>query len=70
MVSTWKQEDAEDFICKNCASVYTVTIKRFPLRDNDRANCEVCGQLLKEWNNTIVPSFTLKHSGNKPSGAA
>lgn len=70
MVKKWTTEPAVDFTCKPCGSVYSVAIKRFPLRDSDKAYCEVCGGLLKKWNDTEVPVFTLKTRGTPPADAA
>ena len=66
MIKTWSSGEAPDFTCTQCGSVYTVVIHRLPAKDSDSANCEVCGQVLKKWNDTRVPSFTLKQPGKKP----
>ncbi len=66
MVSIWSNEQTENVTCKVCSSIYAVIINRFPVRDKDFFKCEVCNQLLKEWNSTSCPSFVLIKRGNKP----
>ena len=65
MVRTWGTGTAPDFICptEGCGARYNVTVERFPLRDSDSASCEKCGQVMKKWNSTQVPSFTLMKDG-------
>ena len=58
MVKTWEAGKAEDFTCE-CGAVYAVTVRRFPARDSDSADCSVCGQKMAEWNSTYSPSFSL-----------
>jgi hypothetical protein len=58
MVKTWDTEKAENFTCK-CGAVYEKTISRFPMRDNDKATCDVCGEIMDSWNSTAVPSYKL-----------
>lgn len=60
MVKTWETSNENDFQCPSCGALYAVTVTRYPLKDKDSANCEVCGQVLREWNDTRVPTFTLK----------
>lgn len=66
MVQTWRSTNSADAVCDNCGSVYSVTIDRFPLRDYGSFPCEICGQPIREWNDTHVPSFTLKTTGKIP----
>lgn len=69
MVQTWKTGPGEDFTCPHCGAIYTVTIRRFPARDHDRASCEDCGKVMAEWNDTASPTFHLKtHGVKKTSG--
>ena len=60
MVKTWNSGPGADHTCEHCGAVYEVTIHRFPVRDNDSANCEVCGKEMASWNDTAVPLFKLK----------
>jgi phage FluMu protein Com len=62
MVQTWQTGSGSDHKCPHCSVVYQVTILRLPARDQDSANCDVCGKVMAEWNNTAVPSFKLKQS--------
>lgn len=59
MVKVWESGQGDDFTCE-CGAVYAVTVRRFPMRDSDSANCHVCGKIMAEWNSTSVPSFRLK----------
>jgi len=70
MVKTWASGQGGDVTCAKCGSVYAVTIRRFPHRDKDSYNCDVCGYLLDEWNSTSVPFYELKTRGTAPSGGA
>ncbi|MBD2566705.1 hypothetical protein [Anabaena lutea] len=58
-MKTWTNKDAGKETCPKCNSVYEVKITRFPLRDKDSFNCQVCGYEIESWNDTEVPSFTL-----------
>jgi transcription elongation factor Elf1 len=60
MVQTWKEGPGDDFACPHCGAVYAVTIRRYPMHDSDSATCDECGETMKSWNSTSVPSFTLK----------
>jgi predicted Zn finger-like uncharacterized protein len=60
MVKTWTSEEKDDVTCPKCQSVYAITVHRFPAKDNDSFRCQVCGELLREWNSTFAPEFTLK----------
>jgi len=66
MVKTWSSEATGDIECSSCRSVYEVAIRRFPLKDNDSFSCQVCGAVLRKWNDTRVPEFKLKKAGVKP----
>lgn len=62
-MKTWTNKDAGKETCPNCKSVYEVKITRFPLRDKDSFNCQVCGYEMESWNDTEVPNFTLVKRG-------
>ncbi|WP_072389481.1 hypothetical protein [Hyphomicrobium sp. CS1BSMeth3] len=73
MVQTWGTGDGGTASCKKCGAEYKVTVKRFPMRDSDKFNCEICGELMNEWNSTQVPMYELiskpaSSSGDTPSG--
>jgi len=59
MAQTWSSENTGIEICKNCGAKYKVTITRYPCKDSDSFDCVKCGKLLKSWNDTESPSFTL-----------
>ena len=40
MVQTWKSEDAEDHVCRNCGARYEVRVTRLPARERDSGQCE------------------------------
>ncbi|MET7014462.1 hypothetical protein ABXR19_09695 [Uliginosibacterium flavum] len=65
MVKTWTSGDGDDETCEKCGSIYSVIIHRLPARDSDSFTCEICGEILRKWNDTRVPSFTLKMAGEK-----
>lgn len=65
MVKTWTSGDGADETCEKCGSIYSVKIFRLPARDSDSFTCEVCGDILRKWNDTRAPSFTLKMAGKK-----
>lgn len=67
MVQTWSSGEEADVTCLKCGSVYSVTTYRLPVRDSDSFSCEVCNHLLRRWNERLVPNFTLKKAGEKPS---
>jgi hypothetical protein len=67
MVQTWSSSDGADVTCEQCGSVYSVKIFRLPAKDHDSFSCEVCGHLIRKWNDTHVPEFTLKTRGDKPN---
>lgn len=69
MVKTWSSGDAPDETCAKCGSVYSVRIHRVPARDSDSFNCQVCGELLRKWNDTRIPEFKLKKKGEVPGDA-
>lgn len=46
--------------CDSCGSTYEVTYGHSPIRDSDRAICEVCGHEMDSWNSTTWPEYTLK----------
>jgi len=39
MVQTWKSEDAEDHVCRNCGARYKVRVTRLPARERDSVHC-------------------------------
>jgi predicted Zn finger-like uncharacterized protein len=59
MVKTWHSGSGGTHTCPHCGAVYEVTIHRFPVRDKDSAQCDVCEKTMKEWNDTASPSFKL-----------
>ncbi len=67
MIQTWMSGKDADATCENCGSVYSMKIYRLPAKDSDFFNCAVCGHLMRKWNDTRVPEFTLKTTGAIPS---
>lgn len=63
MPQTWKTEKGEDEECPKCHSVYEVTVSRYPARDQGQFKCEVCGQVVRKWNDTYDWSHKLKRRG-------
>jgi predicted Zn finger-like uncharacterized protein len=58
MRSTWT--------CEECGAVYEVTYTKLPVRDNDSADCQVCGHQFRPWNTTKMPSFRLVSRPGEP----
>jgi len=69
MVKTWSSQDQGETSCPKCGAVYKVTVQRFPVRDNDYHDCNVCGHRMASWNDTHVPSYTLIRDPEKESPA-
>jgi len=67
MVATWKTEEQGTVACDKCGARYKPTVTRFPTRDNDHFNCEVCGHRMDEWNSTHAPSYELVDRGTAPN---
>ncbi len=67
MVKVWGEGGGADKECDACGSVYAVTYQRFPSRESDGFNCEICGKELERWNSTHQPDFKLIKPGKKPT---
>lgn len=65
MIRTWTSGESDDVKCEKCNSIYSVKIYRLPCKDSDSFHCTVCGHLIRKWNDTRVPEYTLKISGKK-----
>jgi hypothetical protein len=63
MPQTWTHGREDNKTCPECNSVYRVTTFRYPTRDSDYFDYQVCGSRIGEWNDTEVPSFTLIQRG-------
>lgn len=70
MIKTWETGPEGEFTCDNCGAVYAVQERRFPVRDKDTAQCQVCGETMAEWNSTYCPTFKLKQSPKTPRDAS
>jgi hypothetical protein len=46
--------------------VYEVTIQHLPDREQDDAYCDVCGEVMAEWDDTAVPAFRLIEKPEHP----
>ncbi len=62
----WQTKPENDVACGQCGSVYEKTMQRFPMRDSDSFNCEVCGHRMDSWNSTSAPSYKLKEKKALP----
>lgn len=60
-----RRDEAEVGIemCRNCGATYRVTIGRRPAARHDWYNCAVCGRLLREWESSEFPRYTLLGGG-------
>jgi transcription elongation factor Elf1 len=66
MVQTWHSGSGETHTCPHCGAVYEVRIRHLPDREQDDAYCDVCGEVMAEWDNTAVPAFTLVQKPEHP----
>lgn len=68
-MQTWTTQTTGKEVCEECGAVYSVTITRFPVRDCDSLDCELCGHQMNSWNSTRAPSYTLivEPQKNEPS---
>jgi hypothetical protein len=66
MVQTWQSGSGGTHICPHCGAAYEVRVEHRPARDQGDAYCEVCGELMAEWNDTEVPAFKLVHKPEHP----
>jgi hypothetical protein len=67
MVRTWKSERRDDETCTKCGSVYEVSVTRYPVTDEGRFDCEVCGTLVRSWRDTYDWNYKLLKQGKKGS---
>lgn len=66
-MATWSTTKAPNVTCPHCGSEYEVTIRRFPVRDEDSFDCEVCGEEMNSWNDTACPTYRLIKRGKAPA---
>jgi hypothetical protein len=66
MVQTWHSDRGETHTCPHCGAVYEVTIQHLPDRKQDDAYCDVCGEVMAEWDDTAVPAFRLIEKPEHP----
>lgn len=45
--------------CNNCGSLYELDFDRTISRDNDSIDCQICGELLHEWDEAKIWSAKL-----------
>ena len=67
MVKTWSKEERGETACSQCGAVYRVTVHRFPVRDHDHFDCNVCGHRMNKWNSTEAPSYELTRKPESPT---
>ena len=58
MVKTWGSEDGSNRACE-CGAIYEVSYRRFPMKDSDYFDCDICGKRLDKWKSTTVPIYRL-----------
>lgn len=49
-----------DFTCESCGALYSVRIEETVVQDRSAARCEVCGQVMADWQSGHRVSFVLK----------
>lgn len=54
-------------ICSKCGSIYKLSYSRTTMRDQDKIDCEVCGEELYRWNEAKIWDATLveKHNNHQ-----
>lgn len=57
VVATWKSEDRGEVACEKCGARYRKTVMRFPMRDKDHFDCNICGDRMDQWNSTECPAY-------------
>jgi hypothetical protein len=53
-------------VCPRCSAVYEVTLRHFPMRDDDHFDCDVCGARIHSWNSSTVPEYRLVRRPERP----
>ena len=48
----------EEFPCSHCGTLYEVSTS--PGQDTGSATCDVCGEIMLQWNDTAIPLFRVK----------
>jgi transcription elongation factor Elf1 len=66
MVQTWHSGSGGTHTCPHCGAVYEVMIHHVPTRDQEDAYCDVCGEVMAEWNDTAIPAFKLIQKPEHP----
>jgi hypothetical protein len=56
--------------CSKCGSLYELTSKKVPWRDEDSVRCEVCGTILHTWNCSRTWAVKLLQRGEKANDNA
>lgn len=59
MPKTWSRTNDGEVTCEKCGSIYRKWVDRYPMRDDGRFNCSVCGHEMDSWNSTFSPSYDL-----------
>ncbi|WP_111417861.1 hypothetical protein [Rhodoplanes roseus] len=49
-----------EFTCESCGALYAVRIEETPVQDRSAARCEVCGQIMADWQSGHSLHFVLK----------
>jgi hypothetical protein len=58
---------SETFTCPHCGSEYEVTYAKVIVRDQDTADCVVCGKEMARWSSSRIPLYKLvKSTAKKP----
>lgn len=52
-------------ICDTCSSEYQITETKMTYRDVDHISCEVCGEIIKEWNGAVTYSSKILKKGSR-----
>ena len=56
--------------CKRCGSIYERDTYKVIFRDKDEKHCEVCDELLEEWNGSRIPTFKLVRRADWPKSGS
>ena len=57
-----------EITCAKCQSVYEVITVALMERDKDKVSCEVCGEMLLEWDAAVMYRLSPRRRGQLPEG--
>ena len=46
-------------ITRTCGALYLENSQKLKMRDKDRADCDLCGETLNQWDGSVMYSYML-----------